>query len=69
MRSLELRTFWNNLNTHIVFHTLRYLFLGEREQLINEDGLEVVNLILEFLIEFRQFELITVLLHTGLHRL
>ena len=43
-----------------------YLLLGEFEEFVNEDCLEVVNLIIELLIELRKFLLVAHLVSTSL---
>ena len=64
--SNKLRTCRDDFSTHVVLHTHRELALGECEQLINQNSLEVVNLVLEFLVNLRKFLTVGSLFSTSL---
>ena len=62
----ELRTLGNHLGTLVILHALRREVLGELEELVDEDCLQVVDLHVEFLVDLRQTLLVAQLLLTGL---
>ena len=64
--SNKLRTCRDDFSAHVVLHTHRELALGECEQLINQNSLEVVNLVLEFLVNLRKFLTVGSLFSTSL---
>ena len=64
--SCELATLCDDLSTAVVFHTHRGLVLGEGEELVNENVLEVVVLCLILLVDLGQCDLVLFLRLTGL---
>ena len=65
----KLGTGGDNLGSHVVLHTQRHLAAGQFLEFLNQDGLEVADLILEFGVNLRQFLTVAVLVGTCLHRL